>query len=324
MEMGEKKFRAKQVWEWLWKNGATSFEEMTNLSKATRYYLDDHFEIRHIVEDIRQESSDGTIKFRFRLHDGYLIESVLIPVAKEKRFTVCISSQVGCAMGCAFCATGKMGQKRNLDVGEIFDQFMMVSRAAAHPLTNIVFMGMGEPLLNYDNMMVAIDILSAKEGLGMSQRRMTLSTVGLTKPIMKMADSGVRFNLAISLHAATDEKRNQIIPVNQTENLEKLMSSLAYFYEKTKNKITFEYIAFERFNDTVEDARHLMKLCRTFPVKVNIIEYNQVDGVELKGTQEKRLNLFAKYLADAGVRVTIRRSRGKDIDAACGQLANKN
>jgi 23S rRNA (adenine2503-C2)-methyltransferase len=327
--LGESKFRAQQVWEWLWKKGAHSFDEMTNLSKALRLKLEEHFEIRPIREDLVQRSSDGTIKTRFRLHDGHLIESVLIPVPERERFTVCISCQVGCSLTCSFCATGQMKRLRNLDAPEIFDQVLLVNRQClevyGHPLTNIVYMGMGEPLLAYKPVLDSIGLISSEEGLGMAPRRITVSTAGIAKMIKKMADDGLKTNLALSLHAADDFKRNQIMPINEQNNLSILAEALQYFQKNTKdNKITFEYIAFRDFNDDQEDAENLLRLCRKVSnVKVNIIEYNKVDGVELEKSEDAKIDDFARYLSRNGIAVTVRRSRGKDIDAACGQLANK-
>jgi 23S rRNA (adenine2503-C2)-methyltransferase len=327
--LGESKFRAQQVWEWLWKKGAQSFDEMTNLSKLLRQKLEEHFVIRPIKEDLVQRSNDGTIKTRFRLHDGHLIESVLIPVPERERFTVCISCQVGCSLTCSFCATGQMKRLRNLEAPEIFDQVQMVNRQClevyGHPLTNIVYMGMGEPLLAYKPVVDSIALICSEEGMGMAPRRITVSTAGIAKMIKKMADDGLKTNLALSLHAADDFKRNQIMPINEQNNLSILAEALQYFQKNTKdNKITFEYIAFRDFNDEQEDAENLLRLCRKVSnVKVNISEYNKVDGVELEKSEDAKIDEFARFLSRNGVAVTVRRSRGKDIDAACGQLANK-
>ena len=326
-EQGEKKFRARQVMEWLWKKGARSFAEMTNLSKPLRQFLDENYVINGIVEDKVQNSLDGTIKTRFRLHDGHLIESVLIPVPDEQRFTVCVSSQVGCSLTCKFCATGQMKRVRNLDASEIYDQVVLVNRQAedtfGHPLTNIVYMGMGEPLLAYKNVLESVEKISSPEGLGMSPKRITISTAGIAKMIRKLADDQVKFNLALSLHAATDEKRNEIMPINEQNNLTALMEALSYFYKNNRGRISYEYITFQNFNDSLADAANLVKLCQHFPVRVNIIEYNPIDGVSFHKSPEDQIDRFAKHLRDHGVMVTVRRSRGKDIDAACGQLANK-
>ena len=326
-EHGEQKFRARQVIEWLWKKGARSFSEMTNLSKTLRQLLEEHFTINAIAEDKVQRSSDGTIKTRFRLHDGHLIESVLIPVPEDRRFTVCVSSQVGCSLTCKFCATGQMKRVRNLDAAEIYDQVVLVNRQSeevfGHPLTNIVYMGMGEPLLAYKNVLQSIEKITSPDGLGMSPKRITVSTAGIAKMIKKLTDDQVKFNLALSLHAATDDKRNEIMPINEQNNLEILMESLQYFYKNTRGRISYEYIAFQNFNDSVEDAAALVKLCQQFPVRVNIIEYNPIDGVNFHKSSADQIDRFAQYLTDHDVVVTVRRSRGKDIDAACGQLANK-
>ena len=325
---GEPKFRTKQILDWLWKFGVTDFEQMTNLSKSLRLLLDQHFFIHTIKEDVCQHSEDGTIKMRFRLYDEALIESVLIPVPADDRYTVCISCQVGCSLSCKFCATGQMKRVRNLDAGEIYDQVVAVDKKCqeiyGHKLTNIVYMGMGEPLLTYQNLMKSIEKITSPDGLHMSPRRITVSTAGIAKMIRKLADDQVRFNLALSLHAADDEKRNEIMPINEQNNLEALMAALVYFYQKTGNRISYEYIAFEGFNDHPKDAANLVRLCSKFPVKVNVIEYNPIDGVSYTKSSEDRLNDFAKRVRDKGVMITVRRSRGKDIDAACGQLANKD
>lgn len=328
LELGEPKFRAKQVYEWLWKKGAHSFEAMTNLSKKLRETLTERYVINAIVEDKVQLSADGTIKTRFRLHDGHLIESVLIPVPDDGRFTVCVSSQVGCSLTCKFCATGRMKRLRNLDASEIFDQVWLVNQQAlthfGHPLTNVVYMGMGEPLLAYRPVMESVERLTAADGLNMSPRRLTISTAGVSKIIRQLADDGCKTNLALSLHAADDNKRNEIMPINESNNLEELMDALEYFYQKTKNRISYEYIAFQNFNDSQEDAANLVRLCKRFPVRVNIIEYNPIDDAPFAKSEEDQIDRFARYLRERDVVATVRRSRGKDIDAACGQLANKD
>ena len=327
VETGEKAFRAKQIYSWLWQKGATSIADMTNLSKPLREQLSEHFTIHAITQDVVQHSADGTVKVRYRLHDGHLMESVLIPVPTDDRYTVCVSSQVGCSLTCTFCATGKMKRLRNLDPGEIFDQVVLINKICeqkyGHPLTNIVYMGMGEPLLAYKSVMQSIEHITSPSGLHMSPRRITVSTAGIAKMIKKLADDGARFNLALSLHAADDTKRNEIMPINEQNNLEVLMDSIEYFYQTTGNRISYEYITFQRFNDSIEDAKNLVKLCRKFPVRVNIIEYNPIDGAPFVKSDAARIDVFAQYLRDHKVTVTVRRSRGKDIDAACGQLANK-
>ncbi len=329
-DWGEPRFRAKQVYEWLWAKSVTDLDAMTNLSKELRQRLRDEFTLNTLTEDTVQHSADGTIKTRWRTHDGHRIESVLIPVPDDERFTVCVSTQVGCSLTCAFCATGRMGRKRNLAAYEIVDQVTGVNRqcleAFGRSITNVVYMGMGEPLLTFSSTMESIARLTTAPplGLGMAARRLTISTAGIAKMIRKLADDGFRSNLALSLHAADDAKRNEIMPINESNTLTILMEALEYFYQKTKARISYEYIAFERFNDSIEDAVKLVQLCRRrFPVRVNIIEYNPIDGAPFTKSGEERLNAFAAYLAKHGVTVTVRRSRGKDIDAACGQLANK-
>jgi 23S rRNA (adenine2503-C2)-methyltransferase len=324
--LGEKKFRAEQVYEWLWSKSATHFEQMTNLSKDLRQKLDDYFLIRALVEDKTQRSADGTIKSRFLLHDGHFIESVLIPVPADNRYTACVSTQVGCSLTCTFCATGRMGRIRNLDPAEIYDQFAAVNRHSVQtfgqPLTNIVYMGMGEPLLNYANTLKSVALIT--EGFDFSPKRITISTAGIAKMIRKLADDNVKFNLALSLHAADDAKRNEIMPINEQNNLKALVAALDYFYAKTRNRITFEYITFQNFNDTLDDARNLVKICKRIPARVNIIEYNPIDNAPFLKSAEENIDRFARHLNDNGIAVTVRKSRGKDIDAACGQLANKD
>ncbi len=326
LAMGEKAFRARQIYEWLWVKSAKSFEEMTNLSKPLREKLQSEFEIRPVTVDNSQYSNDGTIKSAFRLFDNELVEGVLIPT--DDRMTACVSSQVGCSLTCKFCATGYMDRKRNLDPGEIYDQVVEIDRQAKtsfdKPLSNIVYMGMGEPLLNYKNVLDSIDRITSPDGLNMSPKRITVSTAGIAKMIIKLADDEVKFNLALSLHAADDVKRNQIMPINETNTLEALKDALQYFYKKTRNKITFEYIVFNNFNDGLDDAEKLWKFTEQVPAKVNIIEYNPIAEADFKNTEEDKLDRFANYLKNKGVNVQVRRSRGKDIDAACGQLANKS
>jgi 23S rRNA (adenine2503-C2)-methyltransferase len=325
-EMGEPKFRAKHVYEWLWKKSAISFDEMTNLSKELRTKLQQDFLIAPVQETIVQKSKDGTVKLGMKLQDDRLIEGVMIP--DEDRNTACVSSQVGCSLACTFCATGFLKRERNLEAGEIYDQVILLNRYALEqsnrPLTNIVYMGMGEPLLNYDNVMQSIKLITSPEGLGMAQKRITVSTSGIVRGIKRIADEGMKFNLALSLHAATNEKRNKIMDINQSNPLEEVMEALNYFYEKTGNKITFEYILFDHFNDSEEDAHHLMEWCDQVPAFVNLIEYNNVEGVTLRRAKSDRRDAFVDYLREHDVNVAVRRSRGKDIDAACGQLANKN
>ncbi len=325
IESGEKAFRAKQVFEWLWKKSARSVDEMTNLSLETRELLKKSYIINPVKVDQKQVSSDYTIKSAFKLYDGHLVEGVLIPA--DNRMTACVSSQIGCSLSCTFCATGYMERKRNLDAAEIYDQVVEISRQAKdhydQPLSNIVYMGMGEPLLNYTNVLQSIELITSSKGLGMSPKRITVSTAGITKMIKKLADDEVKFNLALSLHAANDKKRDQIMPINETNSLKNLKEALQYFYQKTKTRITFEYIAFHNFNDSLKDAEELFNFTKQVTSKVNLIEYNPISEADFKNTEGDRLDQFRAYLEDRGVNVNVRRSRGKDIDAACGQLANK-
>ena len=325
-KLGEKSFRARQIYEWLWKKSAFSFEEMTNLSKELREKLQQHFVIHHIAEYKVQHSTDGTIKSAFKLYDGHLIEGVMIP--SDDRATACVSSQVGCSLTCKFCATGYLKRERNLNADEIYDQVVLINRQAEKAigkgLTNIVFMGMGEPLLNYNNVLSAIEKITSEEGLNMSPKRITVSTAGIAKMIRKLADDGVKFNLALSLHAADDAKRDTIMPINEQNNIEALMEALQYFQSKCKGELTFEYILLDGVNDTLEDAQHLVELCKRVEVKVNVIEYNKIEHADYHKTKSEKRERFIQYLSKHGVIAHVRRSRGKDIDAACGQLANKN
>jgi 23S rRNA (adenine2503-C2)-methyltransferase len=325
-EQGDKKFRAKQVYEWLWQKGAGSFEAMSNLSKDLRSKLSDQFSFPSLSVDATQYSADGTVKTRFKTHDKNLVEGVLIPT--EERKTACVSSQVGCSLSCKFCATGYMDRSRNLEFDEIFDEAMLINQQCEKiydkKLTNIVFMGMGEPLLNYKNVLRAIDRITSPDGLAMSPRRITLSTAGVSKMIRQLGDDQVKFKLALSLHAATDSKRDEIMPINETNNLKALVDALNYFYKKTENEITFEYILFKNFNDSLKDADDLIKIYRQVPADlVNIIEYNPIEAARFAKPDEKTVDQFMQYLERNRVNVRLRRSRGKDIDAACGQLANK-
>lgn len=322
---GDKAFRAQQVYDWLWNKSAKSFEQMTNLSLETREMLKKNFVINHIRVDKMQRSEDGTIKNAVMLHDGLVVESVLIPT--EKRITACVSSQVGCSLACKFCATARLKRQRNLSPDEIYDQVVAIKEQAemffGRPLTNIVFMGMGEPLLNYANVITAIDKITNQKGLGMASKRITVSTVGVAKMIMKMADDGVKFNLAVSLHAAIDKTRSSIMPINDTNSLEELGEALKYWYQKTKSKVTYEYVVWKGVNDTEEHARALLKFCKLVPSKVNLIEYNPIDEGEFQQADDEVLDMYVHLLESNGITTRIRKSRGKDIDAACGQLANK-
>jgi 23S rRNA (adenine2503-C2)-methyltransferase len=322
----EKSFRAKQVYEWLWKKNASSFEEMTNLSKELREMLVQHFFIDHIQLQDQQISKDKTIKCAFTIEEGKVVEGVLIPT--KSRTTACISSQVGCSLSCTFCATGRLKLLRNLSAGEIVDQVVYLKNQAeeryGQNLTNIVYMGMGEPLLNYKNVLQSIDRLCSEDGLGISPKRITVSTAGIAKMIRKLGDDDVKFNLALSLHAANDKKRDKIMEINESNNLSELSEALEYFHEKTGSRVTFEYIIFKDFNDEIEDARELANFAKCVPCKINIIEYNPIENGEFQQADAHKVDAFAAFLESKNLIVNVRRSRGKDIDAACGQLANKN
>ncbi|QXP61220.1 23S rRNA (adenine(2503)-C(2))-methyltransferase RlmN [Olleya sp. HaHaR_3_96] len=322
---GDKAFRGNQVYEWLWSKGAHTFEDMTNLSKETRQMLEDNFVINHIKVDVMQRSSDGTVKNAVRLHDDLIVESVLIPT--KTRTTACVSSQVGCSLDCKFCATARLKRMRNLNPDEIYDQVVAIDRESRlyfdRPLSNIVFMGMGEPLMNYNNVLKAIEKITSPEGLAMSPKRIVVSTSGVPKMIKKMADDNVKFKLAVSLHSAIDEVRTSIMPFNATFPLADLREALVYWYEKTKNRITYEYVVWEGINDKRKDVDALVQFCKFAPSKVNIIEYNPIDDGQFQQARSEAIDMYKNVLEDNNITVTVRRSRGKDIDAACGQLANK-
>ena len=321
----DKPFRGNQVYDWLWAKGAHTFDEMSNLSKETRALLQDNFVINHIKVDEMQRSGDGTIKNAIKLHDGLVVESVLIPT--QKRTTACVSSQVGCSLNCSFCATARLKKMRNLNPDEIYDQVLAIDQQSRHyfhhPLSNIVFMGMGEPLLNYENVLLAIDKITSSEGMGMSPSRITLSTVGLPKMIRKLADDGVKFKLAVSLHSAIDEVRTSMMPVNASSNLAELLESLQYWYRATKRQITFEYVVWKDINDKQKDIDALVYYCKRVPSKVNLIEYNAIEEDGFEQASPESIQKYVSALESNNITVKIRRSRGKDIDAACGQLANK-
>jgi len=325
--IGEKNYRAAQVYEWLWQKGAFSFGDMTNLSKQLRQQLAENFALPALTVDATQSSADGTIKTRFRTWDNHLVEGVLIPT--ESRYTACVSSQIGCSLSCKFCATGYMERERNLEFDEIYDEAMLINKQCektyGKKLTNIVFMGMGEPLLNYKNVLKAIERISSADGLGMSPRRITVSTAGVSRMIRQLGDDRVKFKLALSLHAANDIKRNEIMPINESNNIKSLIDSLNYFYRLTKNEITFEYILFNNFNDSLKDADELIRIYRQVPADlVNVIEYNPIEFAEFSKPPDEKIEAFMKHLEKNKVNARLRRSRGRDIDAACGQLANKS
>lgn len=322
-EKNEKPFRATQMYEWLWKKSARSYDEMTNLPRAIRTLLSENFSFPVVTIASSQTSKDGTIKNIFKLSDGNIIEGVLIPA--QGRITACVSSQVGCSLNCTFCATGRLKRIRNLTPDEIYDQVVLIQKQAekkyGSTLTHIVYMGMGEPLLNYTNVLNSIEKITSPDGLGMSPQRITVSSAGIARMIKKLGDEKVKFNFALSLHAANDEKRNKIMPINKQNSLSSLAEALSYFYQKTKTRITYEYILFNDFNDSLADAKELETFCRIVPCKVNIIEYNPIENSRFCQTNRSQMNKFIAYLESRKVIVNVRQSRGKDIHAACGQLA---
>ncbi|WP_177730036.1 MULTISPECIES: 23S rRNA (adenine(2503)-C(2))-methyltransferase RlmN [Flavobacterium] len=322
---GDKAFRGNQVYEWLWSKGAHKFDDMTNVAKPTRQMLEENFVINHIKVDQMQRSSDGTVKNAVRLHDGLIVESVLIPT--ETRTTACVSSQVGCSLDCNFCATARLKRMRNLNPDEIYDQVVAIDNESKlyynRPLSNIVFMGMGEPLMNYNNVIKAIEKITAPEGLGMSPKRITVSTSGIPKMIKKLADDEVKFKLAVSLHSAIDEIRSGIMPFSENFPLKDLRESLEYWYSKTKSRVTYEYVVWKGINDDKKSIDALVKFCKYVPCKVNLIEYNPIDDGEFQQAAPQAIENYITALERNDIVAKVRRSRGKDIDAACGQLANK-
>jgi len=319
-------YRARQVYKWLWQKGVTDFDQMTDLAISHRAKLTENFVIQPLTIHLEQKSKDGTIKCAFKLHDGFFIEGVLIPT--ETRMTACVSSQVGCSLDCKFCATGYLKRERNLEAAEIFDQVWLLNKLAfenyGKSLDNIVYMGMGEPLLNFANMWRSVELITSPDGLNMSPQRLTISTAGITKMIVKMADDGARFNLAVSLHSANDEKRSAIMPINESNNLQMLADALTHWYEKTKNRPTLEYAVMDGVNDHAEELTELITFAKKFPCKINLIEYNPISLAEFKPTGKSKMQKFADELESHQLIVNIRRSRGKDIDAACGQLVNNS
>lgn len=325
-EVGDKPYRAKQLWEWLWRKKARSFDDMSDLPKTFRSHLAERTMLRPLTLVEEQRSQDGTVKCAFKTWDGHVVEGVLIPT--PTRLTACISSQIGCSLTCSFCATGKLKRIRNLDAQEIYDQVVLIDVLARkyyqQGLTNIVYMGMGEPLLNYANTLRSAERISAEDGLGMSPRRITVSTAGIAKMIRKLADDGARFNLALSLHAANDAKRDRIMPINEQNSLTELKDALRYYTRTTGKDVTFEYILLRGFNDSLADAQELVKYASDVHAKVNLIEYNPIDAGGFGRTDAQDAEAFQQHLDKKGIIARIRRSRGRDIDAACGQLANKN
>jgi 23S rRNA (adenine2503-C2)-methyltransferase len=326
-KIGEKPFRVKQIVEWLWQKHAHSFDEMTNLSKELRGLLENDFQLPALQINTTQLSEDGTLKTRFKTFDGHMIEGVLIPTTLRK--TACVSSQIGCSLSCKFCATGTMERKRNLTFDEIYDQVVYILQQSEATyekhLSNIVFMGMGEPLMNYHNVLKAIEKITSPDGLGMSAKRITVSTAGVVKQIRQLGDDNVKFKLAVSLHAANDKKRNEIMPINESNNIKSIIEALNYFYKKTGSEVTFEYILFKDFNDSEKDAEELTKIYRQVPADlINVIEYNPIDKFPFDKPDEAGFERFVEILQKNRVNVRVRHSRGKDIDAACGQLANKD
>ena len=319
-------FKGNQVYEWLWNKGAHDFLGMTNLSKSHRSLLEEYFVINHITSDQLQRSDDGTIKNTIRLHDGYLVESVLIPT--DTRSTACVSSQVGCSLDCHFCATAKLKRMRNLNPDEIYDQVVEIDKQSQlyynRPLSNIVFMGMGEPLMNYKNTLAAIDKITSPGGLGMSPKRITVSTSGITKIIRKISSQNPKFKLAVSLHSAIEETRNRLMPFTKAFPLDQLLEALKYWYEKTKSQITFEVVVWKGINDKQVDIDALVSYSSQVPSKVNLIEYNAIGDDQFVQARPEVISAYKTALENNRISVTVRRSRGKDIDAACGQLANKN
>ena len=319
------KYRSKQIQNWARKINVQSFDQMSNLPNDLIHFLIENFKLNKSKVNTIKKSSDGTIKFAIQLYDNLIVEAVLIP--SNKRITACVSSQVGCSLDCNFCATSKIKKMRNLESYEIFDQIMLLNKESINhfssPITNIVFMGMGEPLLNYKNVIESIDQITSDFGIGISYKKITLSTSGISKMIRKMADDNVKFNLAISLHTALEKTRNKVMPFSKSFPIKELVDSLEYWYKKIKRKITFEYLIWKEINDDFEHINALVSICKRIPSKVNIIEYNDTDDSVFQNADDKWINNYLTTLKENRIPVSVRRSRGKDIDAACGQLANK-
>jgi 23S rRNA (adenine2503-C2)-methyltransferase len=321
---GVEQFRGRQLFKWIYHDRVFDFHAMTDLKKDFRSRLENEFRIEPPQLADRQSSKDGTEKFLFVLDDGNVIESVLIPDQDSGRMTLCISSQSGCALGCAFCATGYFGFKRNLSIGEIVGQLIAVRKLyGEEAFENIVFMGMGEPLLNYDAVMAAVDIIIASDGLMVGARRITVSTSGIIREIYKLADSNSKVNLALSLHAANNDLRKRLMPVARGNPLEELMEAVRYWATRRARRVTFEYILFKGINDSDEHALELARLIQGIPCKINVMAYNPVDGADLERPADEAVDRFARFLYPRAPAVTVRKSRGVDIDAACGQLAAK-
>ena len=318
LENGFKEYRGDQVYSWLWVKSALNFQQMTNLPKSIRSILEESFIVNHIKLHTIQKSEDGTIKNGIKLFDDLIIECVLIPT--KKRITACISSQVGCSLNCQFCATSRLKRMRNLNPDEIYDQVALINKQSKEyynrSITNIVFMGMGEPLMNYKNVIEAIKKITSKKGLGISAKRIVVSTSGIPKMIKKMADENVKFKLAVSLHSAVDSIRTSIMPFNEKMNLSELKLALKYWYQKTKRIITYEYVVWKGINDTIEDANALVDFCKFAPSKVNLIQYNSIDDNKFSQASKENIDLYQRILEENNINVTIRRSRGQDIDAA--------
>ncbi len=319
-------YRSNQIFNWINKSTLRSFDDMTNIPKSLVKLLKENFVINITNIFSKQVSNDSTIKFAIKLHDNLVVEAVLIP--SGKRVTACVSSQVGCSLDCEFCATSKLLRMRNLHSYEIFDQIMILNSQSLKnyslPISNIVFMGMGEPLLNYKNVIESIKLITSEHGIKISNKKITLSTSGISKMIIKMSDDNIKFNLAVSLHSAVEETRNIIMPFSKSFPLDKLINSLDYWYKKTKRKVTFEYLIWKGINDDLEHIEALVKICKRIPSKVNLIEYNSIDSPTFKKADDFWVDNYLKILKKNKIPVSLRRSRGKDINAACGQLANKH
>jgi len=332
-ELGEKKFRASQLYSWLYAKGAQSFDEMTDISKDFRTVLSQISYITNLQVETQSVSTDSTTKYLFKLNDDLAIESVLIPSTKksseeEKRLTLCVSTQVGCPLDCKFCATGRMGFTRNLTAGEIVDQVIQIQRNSQKRITNLVYMGMGEPMLNYDNVMKSIDIINDDHGLNIGTRHITISTAGYADKICQLADEKRSVKLALSLHSLDNDKRTKLMPITKKYSVDELIKALEYYYHKTHRRPTFEYILFDNFNDTAADIKLFIKLSRKIPCKVNLIPFHSIAfmqpsgfGASLKPTSVPRIEAFADALRKADIIVMVRGSSGQDINAACGQLA---
>ena len=318
-EIGEKPFRAQQIYQWMYQKNVQSFDEMSNLSKGLREKISETASLSQLGIHEKYESKlDKSIKYLFRLIDGLAVEAVYME--EGSRITVCLSTMVGCPVACPYCATGVMGFKRNLTAGEILDQLILIQSDLGAKVTNIVFMGMGEPFLSYDNVIKAASILNSELGPEIAARRIAISTAGIAPEIRRFANEGHRYKLAVSLNGTTDTQRDELAPINRKYPLHDLLAAIKYYTKLSRRRITFEYILIDGFNDSEQDAKRLIGMLSQIPCKINVIPYNESEFLPYKSPSEQKLDIFLRHIYPAPFAVTVRRSKGQDIAAACGQL----